>query len=257
VQKHSSLIWTLAWLPFLLEGGCAAPRQQVVLRPAPIPPKGIVFAVDGAGGFHATSDTMRVEVERAGMPLLVEAVNWSHGYGRFVADQTDCRHAQEQGRHLALRIVDVRRQWPKGRIYLVGHSAGSSVLLAAAEALPPDSVDRIILLAPSVSADYDLRPALRSARYGIDNYFSSMDFGYLGLGVALVGTADRSWRSPAAGRTGFHVLADTPEDAALYTRLRQHPWDPSLVWTGNNGGHYDGYQPEYLRRFVLPLLAEP
>jgi hypothetical protein len=48
-----------------------------------------------------------------------------------------------------------------------------------------------------------------------------------------------------------------PADAALYAKLRQHPWRHSVEWTGNHGGHYGGYQPEFLRCFVLPLLTPP
>jgi pimeloyl-ACP methyl ester carboxylesterase len=89
-----------------------------------------------------------------------------------------------------------------GDVYLVGHSAGCAVALAAGDVLPPDSLRRIVLLAPSISADYDVRPALRSARDGIDVFFSSRDVFYLGFGAAITGTADRRWSSPAAGRTG-------------------------------------------------------
>jgi hypothetical protein len=45
-----------------------------------------------------------------------------------------------------------------------------------------------------------------------------------------------------------------PEDARLYEKLRQHPWDRSMGWTGNNGGHFESHLPEFLRCYVLPLL---
>src|SRR5947207_2649584 len=81
---------------------------------------------------------------------------------------------------------------------------------AAAEFLPPDSVERVVLLAPSVSAEYDLGPALACAREGIDVFHSGRDRAYLGLGVRLLGTADRHW-SDAAGRVGFRVPAACPD----------------------------------------------
>src|SRR5205807_1552488 len=90
----------------------------------------------------------------------------------------------------------------QGVIFAV-HSAGSAVCLAAAEALPPDSIERIILLSPSIASDYDLRPSLRSAREGIDVFCSRLDIWQLGLGVALVGTADGCRGCDAAGRVGF------------------------------------------------------
>src|SRR5439155_13518224 len=128
-----------------------------------------------------------------------------------------------------------------------GHSAGCQVILSAAEALPPGSIDRIVLLAPAVSPEYDLRPVLRAARGGLDVFCSSRDVFFLGAGVALVGTTDGRFGQSAAGRTGFRVTPESSEDLLLYRRLRQHPWDPCVSWTGNYGGHYSVYKPEYLR----------
>jgi pimeloyl-ACP methyl ester carboxylesterase len=213
-----------------------------------------VFAADGAGGFEATSGALRQAIAEEHLPLRVETVEWSHGFGRFLSDQVGHRHSREAGERLACQIRANRQACPGQAIYLVGHSAGAAVVLAAAEALPPDSVDGIVLLAPSISADYDLRPALRTTRNGIDVYYSRRDWFYLGLGIALVGTADGHWRA-AAGRTGFRPLVEAPEDTALYAKLRQHPWDRCLDWTGNYGGHYGAYQLNYLRAYVLPCLV--
>src|SRR5262249_22767887 len=162
----------------------------------------------------------RQAIAAQGLPLCVEMVPWSHGYGRGLADQMDYDHARTEGACLAGQILARRQNCPGGPIYLVAHSAGSAVVLAAAEALPPNSVDGIVLLAPSVSADYDVRPALRCARHGVDVFCSERDVLFLGLGVSLVGTADRHW-SAAAGRVGFRPVVTTPEDAVLYTKLRQ------------------------------------
>lgn len=218
---------------------------------------GMIFTVDGAGGFESTSTALRHVVEESGAPLGVEAVWWSHGYGRVVADQVDCGHARTEGQRLAARVIALRQLRPDAAIYLVGHSAGTAVVLAAAEALPPASVDRIVLLSPSVSACYDVRPALRTARTGVEVFYSARDVAYLGVGTALLGTADSRRLCPAAGRVGFRCYGDTPEDATLYARLHQHAWHPCIEWTGNHGGHYGAYQREHLRAFILPLLRCP
>jgi hypothetical protein len=104
-----------------------------------------------------------------------------------------------------------------------------------------------------VSAGYDLRPALRCCRGSVEVFYSQRDRWQLGLGTGLIGTTDRR-RDDAAGRVGFRVCPPCPADAPLYSRLRQHPWDPAVAWTGNLGGHSDPYQPQYLRAYVLPLL---
>lgn len=217
----------------------------------------MIFSVDGAGDYQGTTAALRRVVTEAGSPLGVEAFEWSHGRGQFLADQTDACFARAEGARLACWVAARRECRPAEPIYLVAHSAGSAVVLAAAESLPPGAVDRVVLLAPSVSAQYDLRQALGASRQGVDVFYSRRDVPFLGIGVAVVGTADRRWLVPAAGRVGFEPRVDTAEDAALYTKLHQHGWDPAVEWTGNRGGHYGGYQPRFLQAYVMPLLTAP
>jgi hypothetical protein len=234
--------------------GCVTARYEV---PPPVPvsgsERGIIFSVDGAGGFQATSAALTQAVFREDLPLRVEAVAWSHGFGRVYADETDFAHAQCEGKRLAERIVAYHTASPAGAIYVLAHSAGCAVAVAAAEALPPGVVDRVVLLAPSLSADYDLRPALRGVRCAIDVFCSGQDWFYLGVGTSILGTSDGR-RSAASGRVGFRPVIDTTEDVVLYGKLQQHPWHPCLLWTGNLGGHYGSYQPNFLHSYVLPLF---
>ena len=41
----------------------------------------------------------------------------------------------------------------------------------------------------------------------------------------------------------------------LAARLRQHPWDAAVAWTGNEGGHNGSLSAVYLKAYVLPLLT--
>jgi pimeloyl-ACP methyl ester carboxylesterase len=254
----SSAILVALLVPGLIGlSGCALNRQAVSSYvPAAGSERGVVFAVDGAGGFQASTAALRDAIEEEGLALRVEPVVWQHGWGRILADQTDYPYARAQGQQLAERVAAYRRSCPGGEIYLIGHSAGCAVVLAAVEALPPATVDRVVLLAPSLSAGYDLRPALRGVRCTLEVFCSRRDWFYLGLGTTLLGTADRQW-SAASGRVGFCPVIASPADQALYAKLRQHPWHMCLAWTGNWGGHYGGYQPRYLRTFVLPLFQTP
>jgi pimeloyl-ACP methyl ester carboxylesterase len=237
--------------------GCAtAPTHQAL---QPLTPcncaQAVVFCADGAGNSAGLTEALRQGAAEAGLPLDVEMVDWSYGHWRFLADQMDYGHAQAAGVALAARVAAYRQTCPTSRLYLIGHSAGSAVVLTAAEQLPPNSVDRIVLLAPAVSSRYDLRPALRCAHEGIDVFSSERDLAILGLGVAIVGTTDRRWTA-AAGRVGFRPVVETPEDACLYGKLRQHPWNLCVAWTGNEGGHFGTYlEPLYLSSYVLPLFA--
>jgi pimeloyl-ACP methyl ester carboxylesterase len=220
----------------------------------PVEPTAVVFVANGAGDGRTFSTNLQEVVENTSAPLQVEMVEWSRGYGRFLADQLDRENHLEQGRRLAARVQAYHCAYPQRRIYLAGHSAGCAVVLVAAEMLPENSVDRIVLLSPSVSATYDLRPALHTARCGIDNFYSGRDGLILGLGMAIVGTTDG--RRDAAGRYGFVPVGTSFADAAAYTKLRQHPWDRVVQWAGNTGGHMGDIQAEYLRAYVVPLMLE-
>lgn len=220
---------------------------------SPANPVGVVFVANGSGDFRTVSRNLSQVVAETSAPLQIETCTWSHGYGRYLIDHVDHANHLDHARPLAIQVAATRQAYCNRRIYLVGHSAGCAVVLAAAEMLPPDSVDRIILLAPSVCAAYDLRPALRAARQGIDVFHSSQDRVILGLAMQIVGTADRRSRT-AAGQDGFTPVIACPADAVLYGKLRQHPWDPAVDWTGNNGGHYGSNRAAFLRAYVLPLL---
>jgi pimeloyl-ACP methyl ester carboxylesterase len=235
--------------------GCAAPQQQPAAVCPPAIVRGVIFAIDGAGGYESLSTSLRQVIAEQRLPYYVETVDWSHGRGRFLADQLDSGHAIEEGRHLAERIAAYRQNSPCTQTFVVAHSAGSLVALTAVEAAPPGSIDRLILLAPAVSSEYDLRPALCNVRQGIDVFRSYRDQWYLGIGAYIVGTTDRRWEA-AAGRIGFQPILCQPCDSALYQKLHDHPWDPTVAWTGNEGGHTDSYKPGYLRAYVVPLLGE-
>ena len=88
---------------------------------------------------------------------------------------------------------------PGRRVVVVAHSAGCAVALAACDLLPMDAVDRVLLLAPSVSTGYDIRPTLWSAKEGVDVFCSKKDWVALGFVVRVVGTTDNFWSGSAAG----------------------------------------------------------
>lgn len=254
MASYSRRISPLLCLALMLSAGCASSRGSRSPRTICANNQGVIFVADGAGDFQATSAAFRQAAQDLKLPLCVETIEWSHGYARVLADQVDRDHSVAQGRQLAGRIVARKQITPCVPIYLVAHSAGTGVVLAAAEALPPNCVDRMVLLAPAVSSCYDLRPVLRTTRRGIDVYYSHRDRFFLGLGTTVFGTTDGLRGVPAAGRTGFQPNLQAPQDQLLYVKLRQHPWHPSMELSGNYGGHYGSYEQAYLRDFVLPQM---
>jgi pimeloyl-ACP methyl ester carboxylesterase len=215
----------------------------------------VVFVANGSGDVQTASTNLSRVVAETSTPLQVVTVDWSHGYLRFLADHLDHANHLVQGRVLATQVTTYHRAHPDRRISLLGHSTGSAVVLAAAEILPKDSVDQIILLAPAVCTSYDLRPALAKARNGIDVFYSNDDRIILGLGMKIVGTAEGRCHK-AAGQCGFTPVIAGPGDAALYDKLRQHKWDPLVEWSGHDGSHYGNNQPDFIRVYVLPLLLK-
>lgn len=241
-------------LPLLTGYGLPGYYPDVCEAAWPVPsPAGIVFVANGSGDVRTLSTNLRQVVAETSAPLQIETFVWSHGRGRSLADHRDHANHRAQGGRLAAQVAASRQQCPHRPIFLIGHSAGCAVVLAAAEMLPPDSVDRIVQLAPSVGVTYDLRPALGSTRCGIDVFCSRRDRLVLGLGMKIVGTADRQSHT-AAGQRGFTPVITCPADAALYSKLRQHPWGPDVAWTGNRGGHLGCLHAGFLQAYVLPLL---
>lgn len=240
-----------------LPGGCRhfyprdwekPPTSQPVADPV-----GVVFCADGAGGYGGTTKVLRDALAAAQLRYDVEMVDWSHGMAKVYLDHSDLDNIQAWGCRLRDDVLARAARHPGKPIYLMSHSAGTAVVLRAAGGLPPDTLEGIILLAPSVAPAYDLRPALRATRGRIDVFTSSRDFWALGIGTRLYGTTDGP-RGPAAGLNGFRPLGDTQEDACLYAKLRQHPWHPSQAAVGHLGGHYGTYRPGFMQTSILPLL---
>jgi pimeloyl-ACP methyl ester carboxylesterase len=207
--------------------------------------QGVVFIADGSGGLPGPGPEIARQISGACVLTRVEMVDWSHGWGRVFLDLYHHGHHETQGQELACRIMTYRQACPSGRIYLVGHSSGAAVILAATEHLPPGSVTRVILLAPSVATTYDLRSALRAACEGVDAFYSHRDL--VSLSMTVAGTADHQYFVGAAGYHGFRTLCG--DEAALYSNLRQYP--------GCYSGHFSCTQAAFVRDHVLPLLVSP
>jgi hypothetical protein len=252
-SRFTFVCLVLSGLATLSGSGCASMRPRPIAIKAPITEGGIVFAIDGAGNFQAASQSVRAVAEHDHLPVQVVTVEWSHGYGRIIADQIGYAYARTQGCQLANEVRQFRLEHPAVPIYVMAHSAGSAVAVTALENLPPDTIDRAIFLAPSLSAGYDLRPALNAVKYGLHVFYSQHDTAYLGVWTGILGNSDRRW-GPSSGRIGFQIACDSPEDAFLFQKLFQRPWQPVDRAAGNDGKHYGDYQPDFVRQHILPLL---
>jgi hypothetical protein len=213
-----------------------------------------VFAADGAGNFRTASMMLHQVVEEDQLPIEIYSFEWSHGYARVLSDQMAFSHARDKAKRLAEQITAYHAAYPTVPIYLYAHSAGCAVATKTVEELPPGVVERAILLAPSLSSTYDVVPCLERVNRGLHVFYSRQDWCYLGVCTYMFGTADRRF-SCCSGRVGFRTESE-PLEPALASKLVQHAWQPDERTLGNNGGHYGGYQPAYLRTHIIPLLLE-
>ncbi len=237
--------WMAAGPPALVH------RTQCPEMPNAADPRPLVWVVDGAGDLRGCSNAVTQANLLAGTPVEVVNFNWSHGHRRLLMDQIDAGHAREQGKRLAALVRERQAREPGRRVVLVSHSAGCAVTLAAADYFPADSIDRVVMFAPSVSVGYDLRPTLRAAREGVDVFCSKKDWVALGLVTRVVGTTDR-FGAAAAGRNGFRAATVSAADVP---QLRQHFWTDDVAWTGHNGGHHGMYSPTFLHQYLFPLVG--
>src|SRR5262249_7271595 len=229
------------------------PRAELTTYQAPVPKDGVVFVADGAGNYQCASRAFRQAAGEGRIPVQVVTFEWSHGYLRSLEDLTHYGHARKQGRRLAALIEEYRRPCRDKPVYLAGHSAGAMVIIAALETLPAGSVDRAVLISPSVSCAYDLRPALGAIKMDLHNFHSDCDWVYCELFTRIFGNSDGS-HAACAGRWGFLPPSPNDEDVGVLTRLVQHPWTPRDQEPGNGGGHFGSYQPTFLRTNILPLF---
>jgi len=208
----------------------------------------LVYVVNGVGGSTVVSDNLLDVNSDEHLGLRIQMVPWCR-HNALYQDLTDHDAQLAAATRIACSVTAIRRDCPNAHIFFVGHSAGARIVLAAAEMLPPQSVDRIILLAPAVSYTYDLTTALKTSRYGIDNFFSSED-GVLDVENQHYRNADGP-RTHAAGRAGFRLVSSDPRDMALYRNVRQYRWTMDFC---GNGGHYAWTLRHNMKKAMFPLF---
>jgi pimeloyl-ACP methyl ester carboxylesterase len=219
-------------------------------------PTGIVVIVEGIGGIDMLGSSITAACRKAGLQHDVRRFSWTHGKGKFFKDLQDTQHLIQKAQELAATLRELRAAEPDKPIYIVAKSGGTALSLFALESMPPNSIDRTILLSAAVSPSYDLRPALRANRLGIVSYHSTHDQLILNWGTRHFGTADRFY-GPSAGLNGFIIPTDLDEESRrLYAKLAQIPWHTRMMWQGNTGGHLGTNAISFLAQEVVPWLSD-
>jgi hypothetical protein len=234
------------------------PRDLPPVLPPPAPPRvacspPVIFAINGSGGGTEFSDNLGEAIRECRTRMCVRTFHWGHD--DVIEDHSNVQEHFRRACCLAAMVKAQRHTSPGTPIVLMGHSAGTHIVLLAAGMLPPDTVDGILLFAPSVGRTYDVRPALRASRGGINAYYSAED-GALDLVESVLGvTADGQRDVRPAGMVGFCRPPSDGPGTELYGKLRQYAWTPALENVGHFGGHSGWISIRYLRSCIVPMFA--
>jgi len=233
-----------------------APLIQAAPRPNDCPAeRGVIVVVCGLGGGSALTGHVRAACQRSGLHYEVSQFHWGHGKGRFFHDLLDHNNVKLRSVELADAILKMREEDPQRRITILAWSGGVGVALGAAEMLPDDSLDRIVLMCAACSPHYNLYEALRASRGGIVSFRCHLDQFFLTFITATCGTIDRKYGT-CAGMCGFKTpVGLAEEEADLYTnRLTEIVWTPAMIRDGHAGNHLSYMSTRFLCNQVLHWL---
>jgi hypothetical protein len=239
------------WLLALLAAGMLAAR---VSAQAPAPRAGVVVVIGGVGGWDPLPRSAEMVFPWAGVPHKVYDFVWTHGWGQMFRDLQDMPHVVRKSAELASLILQFKECEPDRPVYVLAKSGGTGLALLAAEQLPPNTIERMVLLSAAVSPDYDLRGALRATRCEIVSYYSCFDRVILHWGTTRYGTID-GVHCPGAGMSGFRLPPDLDEaERAMYARLVQIHWKPAMLLLGYAGMHSCNSLPLFLAGEIVPWV---
>jgi pimeloyl-ACP methyl ester carboxylesterase len=235
----------LAALLALAAAGCATP----VIAPRQAD---MVIVVPGLGGDGGDYAKVVHALHDAGCQDRLCVFNWGCSWALFpiTLSCTGVHHDTE--RRLAAQVTQWRNDHPGCHIALIGHSAGAGVIVGMLGRLDNSiTIGPIILLAPALSPDFDLRPALAHSNC-IHVFFSPDDWFWQGIGSTIFGGYDGVHRD-GAGRRGF-TLAQLSDDQKR--KVIQHPWQPQWKSLGEDGGHFDWMSGAFVDRVLAPLIYD-
>lgn len=235
--------------------GCAtvSPEQEARSRVQ------YIYYLDGAGGGSALTNWgggVRQGFVQAGYDGWGEQFRWQTGLGVAVDQSSDVTYKRQKARELADKMQAFTAANPKTPVTLMALSAGTAIAAFTLEALPETfQVQDVVLLGSSLSADYDLSPALRRVRNRMYVFTSEHD-AVLRFLVPMSGTADRKTNGArSAGLRGFQPPSRvTPQTAEQYGKLVQIRWSQEFEREGDRGGHTDTVNPHFVRAYLAPLV---
>ncbi len=236
-------------------GGCSFPAKITTQDRLE---HGLVLILPGIEGASVLNTNIAKGLSDGGVPSAIEVYDWTAGsVVLFPVTLRALDRNRSQAAKIAAKIMAYQDAHPGKPVHLIGHSGGGGVAVLTLEALPPDrKIASAILLAPAIAPDYDLRKALRRTQYGIWNFWSPYDVGFLKAGTTVMGTIDGRHTS-AAGATGFVTpwgLDD--EDRRLYgALLHQQRYTQKMAEYGHTGGHIGWANRRFVASWLAPIIS--
>ncbi len=208
--------------------------------------KGLVVILPGIEGVSHYNRHIREGLERIDYAVMIRP--WGvpvPGVG-MVVNQTNFLGNRMAGAGVARSIYEYQQAHPGCPVYIIGHSGGGGVAVFAAESLADmpgaQPVEGLVLIAASISKDYDLTKALTMTRRGILNVHNPDDTSLLGTGTTAMGCVD-GVHSESAGLNGF---------TRPFAKLQE------IVASGDDDPHGAGTRSKYVRARIRPwLLSGP
>ncbi len=223
-------------------GACARARRTIKVKPWKVGPFlvlmvaaagcnhpeekfGRTWYLDGAGNWGFGVSEMVYGLREAGYKGQVSAFLWSLTMSP-VADQVLKPLSGLGAARLAGCIDDYLRRHPGREVNIIGLSAGAGVALRAVEHMtPPHKINNMVLLAASVSSQYDVKPVLKNMRGKIYIYYSQNDAMLAGP-VRVFGAFGGKLGDEPAGLCGLHAVGsrDRVVNIAWRPRFERYGW---------------------------------
>lgn len=229
------------WVAFALFVGTLGCSEA---RPMPT-----TFYCDGAG-WYSSAASVRSGLQKAGFKGRFKNYAWSSFLGA-TTDHLITARSDLVARGLARQVEDARRASPNEPIYMMGLSAGTTVILNAIEQLPQGiKVDHVVLFSSSASASRDLVPVMNNVSGRLYATTSPHD----GILKSIVTNSDGG-DGPPAGRAGFRFSGQGGRVGSdAYSRVFNVPWRASFLQFDWDGGHTTSTEAEFVRHVIAPRV---
>jgi pimeloyl-ACP methyl ester carboxylesterase len=245
-------------VPVLLATGCGVPLQSTAeLRSPNRLSRGYTIILPGIEGRSYLNESIAFGLKDGGVPGGLEIYDWTvGGASTWLLNLRWTSHNEKEAARIALKIKNYQDMYPGRPVSIIGHSGGGGMAVLALEHLAPEhKIDSVILLAPALTPDYDLRKALTRTRSGIWNYYSKYDVGFLQVGTYTFGNMDGG-HARAAGAVGFvKPWGMDRHGHEVYDRLlHQQEFTPQMAESGHYGLHTTWAKRAFVSKWLAPIV---